>query len=94
VTPHQRNVCNVRDAIRFMTLADLRQAVNDATLPMWARNLYAEAVDRLETADRLAALVEVRDEIRRVNRAAGETVFNPAATALLEGVMAALEAQA
>lgn len=35
----------------------------------------------------LAALAEVRAEISRLNRAAGQTVFNPAATSALEVVM-------
>ena len=93
MTPHQRNLCNVRDAIRFMRLDDLRLAAGDQSFPAWARSEYAQAVERLERADQLAALQDVRDEIRRLNQAAGETVFNPAATALLDAVMVALEAR-
>lgn len=35
----------------------------------------------------LNALQEIRQEITRVNQAAGETVFNPALTQLLEGIL-------
>jgi hypothetical protein len=38
-------------------------------------------------------LNEVRREISRINRAAGETVFNPAATQALEAVIADLRAE-
>jgi hypothetical protein len=37
--------------------------------------------------DALAALLEVRREISRVNIAAGHTVFNPAAKGALEGLI-------
>lgn len=40
----------------------------------------------------LAALREVRAEISRINAAAGETIFNPAATELLAAVIAEIEA--
>ena len=40
------------------------------------------------------ALVEVRVEITRINKAAGETVFNPAATQALETVMTFMERDA
>lgn len=35
----------------------------------------------------LEQLAEVRAEISRINRAAGQTIFNPAATQALEAVM-------
>jgi hypothetical protein len=38
------------------------------------------------------ALCEVRTEISRINLAAGHTVFNPAATQLLEQVMRRFDA--
>ena len=43
MTPHQRRLCDVRAAIRFMRLEDLAQAAQDATLPKWARDQYATA---------------------------------------------------
>lgn len=39
------------------------------------------------------ALSEVRREISRLNRAAGETVFNPAATQALEALQLELAAE-
>lgn len=39
---------------------------------------------KYEIAD---ALAEVRMEISRINRAAGETIFNPAATQALDAVL-------
>lgn len=43
---------------------------------------------------RLEALHEVRHEIRRINLAAGETRFNPAATALVDQMIAEHEGSA
>lgn len=45
----------------------------------------------MSPAEQLAALAEVRAEITRLNKAAGETVFNPAATQLLEAVIDEIE---
>jgi hypothetical protein len=42
--------------------------------------------------DILAAVIEARAEISRINRAAGETRFNPAATAGLDAIIEALDA--
>ena len=36
------------------------------------------------TTETLSILAEIREEISRVNEAAGETVFNPAVTSALE----------
>lgn len=47
-----------------------------------------------KTNEQLAALIETRIEIGRINRAAGETVFNPAATSALQAVIDALLAEA
>jgi hypothetical protein len=41
----------------------------------------------------LEDLREVRWEIARLNRAAGETIFNPAATQALDGLISELEAE-
>lgn len=40
------------------------------------------------------ALAEARHEITRLNRAAGETVFNPAATQAIDAAIESLEAEA
>lgn len=45
----------------------------------------------MNMTDLLATLAEVSTEISNINRAAGETVFNPAATGSLRAAMAALE---
>ena len=39
------------------------------------------------TAEMLEALLEVRHEISRLNQTAGETVFNPAATMLVDAAI-------
>lgn len=52
------------------------QLIEDYGLKSYADDVYREAT-RLSVLSRLE---EVRDEIRRVNRAAGETVFNPCCT--------------
>lgn len=44
--------------------------------------------------DMLAALVECRAEISRINAAAGETRFNPAATTLVDAAIAKAEGRA
>jgi hypothetical protein len=41
----------------------------------------------LEIEDAINDLLEVRREIKRVNNAAGRTVFNPAATDAIEAVI-------
>jgi DNA repair ATPase RecN len=53
-------------------------------------NQFSEQDARLIAAapDLLEALDEVRHEISRLNRAAGETVFNPAATEQVEEAIA------
>ena len=50
----------------------------------YSKYLLAASLTRLET---LADLQEVRIEISRVNEAAGQTVFNPAATEALDSVI-------
>ena len=42
MTPQQRARSGVREAMRFMSLADLLAARDDASLPRWARQMYAE----------------------------------------------------
>lgn len=42
--------------------------------------------------DAVAALRETRPEISRVNKAAGETIFNPAATQMIDAVLAKVQA--
>lgn len=49
------------------------------------------AVDLTPKEELLATLKEVRAEIRRINEAAGETRFNPAATEMVDGEIAKLE---
>ena len=44
--------------------------------------------------DALAALVECRAEITRINEAAGETVFNPAATGMVGSAIAKARGEA
>ena len=45
----------------------------------------------LDTNEIIESLRDVRSEISRLNSAAGETVFNPTATALLDVVLESLE---
>jgi hypothetical protein len=54
-----------------------------------AASLCIEAAQALELAE--SALREVDSEIRRINAAAGHTVFNPAATALVRQAVKTIE---
>lgn len=51
-TPAQRDRMNVKEAMRFMKDPEIEAAAIDATLPKWARKMYAaEAAARVEAAN-------------------------------------------
>lgn len=68
---HGRNVAQAKivKGARTVTLKD-----GDTTVAIWDHRDF----------ETLLALNEVRREITRINEAAGQTVFNPAATAALD----------
>lgn len=45
------------------------------------------AEPRMDKARIVADLMEIRYEIARINRTAGETLFNPSATAAVDGLI-------
>jgi hypothetical protein len=50
MTPIARQKVDVRDAMKFMTFADLNDAANNASIPAWARKMYAEEFARRKGA--------------------------------------------
>lgn len=57
----------------------------------WVGRLNGHKDEQAVKDAMLAALREVRPEISRLNRAAGETVFNPAATDMVDAAIALAE---
>jgi hypothetical protein len=69
--------------------------VQDVEIKTWAGSHKITVSDDVNPAallgsstDLLAALEECRAEITRINRAAGETVFNPAVTQMVDAALA------
>jgi len=74
--------------------ADKVASVYSNTLRCMSLEDWIAYVDQhldMGNAELIAALEEVRWEISRINRAAGETVFNPTATQLLDRAIRQLE---
>ena len=70
----------------FKTHDEARKYIETNSVPVWVIYDGDRLVDESaeEATGMKGKLMEIRAEITRLNKAAGETVFNPTATALLD----------
>lgn len=67
MTPHQRRLYDLRDAMRYMNPGDLDHAIQDEALPSWARAEYQHERNRRDIAtlhDVAKALLNYADAVR------------------------------